>query len=79
MKYFHMHKFIPKIPLNRLMTETDAPYLIPRNMKPRPSRNEPAFLTYIIEQLAEIYHKPIKEISEEIENSTQLFYDLKIN
>lgn len=76
---YHMHEFIPKIPLNRLMIETDAPYLIPRNMKPRPSRNEPAFLVHILEQLAEIYRKPLTKIVGEIENSTQLFYDLKID
>ena len=47
----HMHEFISKIPLKRLMIETDAPYLIPRDMKPRPSRNEPAFLVHIATSL----------------------------
>jgi TatD DNase family protein len=73
---FHMHKFIPKIPLNRLMIETDAPYLTPRNMKPRPSRNEPAFLTYIVEQLADIYQRSSAEIANETESTTKEFYNL---
>lgn len=42
------------IPLNRLMIETDAPYLTPRTIKPKPksSRNEPSYLSAIVEQLS---------------------------
>jgi len=36
------------------MMETDAPYLLPRTIKPAPShrRNEPMFLAHILEELA---------------------------
>jgi len=36
------------------MIETDAPYLLPRTLKPKPShrRNEPAFLPHICEEIA---------------------------
>jgi len=42
------------IPLDRLLIETDAPYLIPRTIKPRPSshRNEPMYLTEVLKQIA---------------------------
>jgi TatD DNase family protein len=45
-----LQKIIANIPLNRLMIETDAPYLTPRNMpkKPKNGRNEPAFLTAVL-------------------------------
>ncbi len=42
------------IPLERLLIETDAPYLIPRNLKPKPAarRNEPMYLPAVLNQLA---------------------------
>lgn len=45
----HLHELVRRIPLERLMLETDAPYLMPRDLKPRPSthRNEPMFLPHI--------------------------------
>lgn len=44
------------IPLDRLLIETDAPYLTPRNIKPKPksSRNEPSYLPYIVDKIASI-------------------------
>jgi len=44
------------VPLNRLLVETDAPYLTPRTIKPKPksSRNEPSYLLYIIDEIANI-------------------------
>ena len=44
-----------RIPAHRLMIETDAPFLLPRNMtpKPRSRRNEPAFLPWVVAKLAE--------------------------
>jgi TatD DNase family protein len=40
----------PRVPLARLMIETDAPYLLPRTLKPKPAhrRNEPAFLPAVL-------------------------------
>ena len=42
------------IPQDRLLVETDAPYLLPRTVKPAPShrRNEPMYLAHIVEELA---------------------------
>jgi len=50
----HLRELAKHIPANRLMVETDAPYLLPRTIKPAPShrRNEPMFLAHIVEELA---------------------------
>ncbi len=50
----HLHELVRHIPANRLMLETDAPYLIPRDLhpKPRSGRNEPAFLPHILATVA---------------------------
>ncbi|UXI68759.1 TatD family hydrolase [Tahibacter amnicola] len=50
----HLREIVGNIPANRLMIETDSPYLLPRNLKPMPShrRNEPMFLGHICAELA---------------------------
>ncbi len=50
----HLREFVKDIPANRLMIETDSPYLLPRTVKPMPShrRNEPMYLAHIVEELA---------------------------
>jgi TatD DNase family protein len=50
----HLRELVRHIPPQRLMIETDAPYLLPRTVKPAPShrRNEPMYLAHIVEELA---------------------------
>src|SRR5262249_4358658 len=40
------------VPLDRLLVETDAPFLVPRDLRPRPAHNEPAFLPHIAQTVA---------------------------
>jgi TatD DNase family protein len=50
----HLRELVKHIPANRLMIETDSPYLLPRTVKPAPShrRNEPMYLAHIVDELA---------------------------
>ena len=50
----HLRELVREIPANRLMIETDAPYLLPRTVRPAPAhrRNEPMFLRHICEEVA---------------------------
>ena len=46
----HLHEIVGDIPPQRLLLETDAPYLLPRTLRPRPKtrRNEPAWLPEVL-------------------------------
>jgi len=50
----HLREFVADIPANRLMVETDCPYLLPRNLpaKIKGRRHEPALLPWIVRELA---------------------------
>ncbi|WP_105200362.1 TatD family hydrolase [Pseudoalteromonas sp. T1lg10] len=53
------------IPMDKLLVETDAPYLLPRTISPKPKsrRCEPAHLPYVVAHLSEHYRVPEEQIS----------------
>lgn len=53
---------LPLIPLERLVLETDAPYLTPAPN--RGKRNESAFIKYTLMKVAEVYGRTSEEVSE---------------
>lgn len=67
-----MDKVLPDVALERMVLETDSPYLAPAPH--RGKRNEPAFLPKIVEKLAAFQGKGYKEIIEQTsQNARQLF------
>ncbi|WNW10736.1 TatD family hydrolase [Pseudomonas sp. DTU_2021_1001937_2_SI_NGA_ILE_001] len=50
----HLHPLMRDIPEGRLMLESDAPWLLPRSLRPKPKngRNEPAFLPEVLREVA---------------------------
>ncbi len=51
----HLREVVSYIPLDRMLIETDAPYLLPRDLKPKPKsrRNEPAYLPHVLAAIAQ--------------------------
>tara|TARA_A100001037_G_scaffold287807_2_gene297731 strand:+ start:1928 stop:2716 length:789 start_codon:yes stop_codon:yes gene_type:complete len=70
-----LRELVRKIPLERLLVETDAPFLRPQNAPTtKHRRNEPALLTYVVAQLAELYSCSTSELAEVTSrNATELF------
>lgn len=72
----HLQDIVGSIPLNRLLLETDAPYLLPRSLRPKPKsrRNEPKFLPHINQEVAKILGIPEDELAKATtENAERLF------
>ncbi len=66
----------PKIPDDKLIIETDAPYLTPHPH--RGKRNEPAYTKLVAKKMSELSNVPYKELVKSTTiNATKLFYKLK--
>ncbi len=61
----HLLPLMREIPADRLLLETDGPYLIPRTLTPRPSsrRNEPAYLPLIAATVAQARGESVQSIA----------------
>lgn len=56
------------VPLDRLVVETDAPYLAPTPH--RGHRNEPAYVPLVLQKLADIYQLPLPEVKQQVLQTT---------
>lgn len=70
-----LRAMIPGLCLDRLMLETDAPYLAPHPH--RGKRNEPAYVALVCEQLAQLYEVSPAEIAERTTATALRFYGLE--
>ena len=71
---------VGRIPDDRLMLETDAPYLLPRTIDPKPAhrRNEPMYLPVILEAVAACRGQPIERIAAITTANARRFFGLKL-
>jgi TatD DNase family protein len=69
---------VARIPRGRLMLETDAPYLLPRTLRPKPStrRNEPAWLTEIARVVAGLRGETMEELASHTTATARAFFGL---
>jgi TatD DNase family protein len=66
---------VAQVPLDRILIETDAPFLAPQQH--RGKRNEPAYVAYVAERIAEIRGLTTAEIAHQTtENAKRLFGEL---
>lgn len=74
----HLRDFVQDIPAGRLMIETDSPYLLPRDLRPRPKsrRNEPMYLRHIAQTLAECRGEPLEDLAAHTTATARAFFEI---
>ncbi len=74
----HLREFVREIPADRLMIETDSPYLLPRTVRPQPShrRNEPMYLKHICEEIARDRGEPVEVTAANSTVTAEAFFGL---
>lgn len=65
-------ELVRRLPLERILTETDCPYMAPVPLRGR--RNEPAYVYYVTARLAELRQEPFEHVAEQIwKNAHELY------
>lgn len=74
----HLTALMPQIPAARLLLETDGPYLLPRDLKPKPvsRRNEPAYLPHIAATVARARSEPLAALARSSSEAARLLFGL---
>lgn len=74
----HLRELVPLIPPDRIMIETDAPYLLPRTLSPKPRsrRNEPMYLTEVLRVVAESAGTSMQEMAAATTANARRFFAL---
>ena len=76
----HLRDLVGRIPADRLMLETDSPYLLPRDLRPRPRsrRNEPAWLPHIARAVADVTGEPVEALAARTTATACAFFGLAL-
>ena len=74
----HLHDIVHIIPDDRLLIETDAPYLLPRTIQPKPKsrRNEPMHLREVVKVVAEARGQTEEHVAKITTDNARLFFSL---
>lgn len=74
----HLQELVKQIPADRLLLETDAPYLLPRNITPKPKsrRNEPAFIIHVLSEVAACLGVSEQQLARQTVQNTRRFFRL---
>lgn len=66
-----LREVVQKVPLEKMLIETDSPYLAPIPFRGKP--NEPAYVHYVAEKIAEIKGETFEKVAQ---HTTKNFFDL---
>ncbi|MGD9149717.1 MAG: TatD family hydrolase [Desulfobacterales bacterium] len=69
-----LRDLVPHVPVDRLVVETDAPYLTPAPEKYHTRRNEPAFVKFVLLKLAEVRNEDPDQLAQTIWDNTNRLY-----
>ena len=74
----HLHDIVHIIPDDRLLIETDAPYLLPRTIRPKPKsrRNEPMHLREVVKVVAEARGQTEEHVAKITTDNARRFFNL---
>ena len=74
-----LREAVTYLPLERVLIETDAPYLLPRDLPeaPRTRRNEPRFLPHVLRRLASAMNRPPQVVAEATRRNAEALFGLK--
>ena len=74
----HLLELVPRIPADRLLLETDGPYLLPRDLRPKPAsrRNEPVYLPHIAAVVARARGEPVESLAKASTVATRRLFRL---
>lgn len=81
-RFAHLEEVVSYVPLDRLLIETDAPFMLPKNVpasqlvKGQARRNEPAFLPFVAQAVAHIKGTTLTEIAHNTTQNANRFFGL---
>jgi TatD DNase family protein len=72
-----LREMVPLIPMDRIVIETDAPYLTPAPEKNHTRRNEPAFVRSVLIKLAQVTNEPLDKLADALWNNTCRLFNIQ--